>query len=79
MNTFMERPNIREKLFRSYTHQYPDEYNKIIRQLKEYVKNVNPNDAHITLTDCHIPIITMNIDDLHYLVGCKPIELHGNL
>ena len=32
--TFMERPDVREKLFRSYAEKNHEEYNEVIRQLK---------------------------------------------
>ena len=32
--TFMERPDVREKLFRSYAQSHHEEYNEVIRQLK---------------------------------------------
>ena len=32
--TFMERPEVREKLFRSYANSHHEEYNEVIRQLK---------------------------------------------
>ena len=77
--TFMERPNIRAKLFRSYATQYPKEYNNVIRQLKENMNDAKPNDAHIALADYRIPVITMNIDGLHQLAGTDALELHGGL
>lgn len=33
--TFMERPDIREKLFRSYATSHPQKYNEVIKQLKK--------------------------------------------
>lgn len=77
--TFMERPDVREKLFRSYASKYPKEYNEVIKQLKANMKNARPNDAHLALADYHIPIITMNIDGLHKLAGSEALELHGGL
>ena len=32
--TFMERPDVREKLFRSYANTHHEEYNEVIKQLK---------------------------------------------
>ena len=29
--TFMERPDVREKLFRSYAKRHPEEYNEVIQ------------------------------------------------
>ena len=68
--TFMERPDVREKLFRSYANTHHEEYNEVIKQ---------PNDAHIALAEYHVPIITMNIDGLHKLAGSDALELHGGL
>ncbi|MFC6276769.1 Sir2 family NAD-dependent protein deacetylase [Psittacicella hinzii] len=78
--TFMERPEVREKLHRSYAKAHPEEYNAVIRELKACVQQAQPNDAHIALAEYGIPIITMNIDGLHTLAGStKVLELHGGL
>lgn len=77
--TFMERPDIREKLFRSYANTHKKEYNEVLKQLKANVKGAKPNDAHIALSQYHIPVITMNIDGLHALAGSDALELHGCL
>lgn len=77
--TFMERPDIRERLFRSYANKHPKEYNEVIKQLKENMNGAKPNDAHYALCEYNIPIITMNIDGLHVQAGSKPLELHGGL
>ena len=63
--TFMERPDVREKLFRSYANTHHEEYNEVIKQLKANMNGAKPNDAHIALAEYHVPIITMNIDGLH--------------
>ena len=60
--TFMERPDVREKLFRSYANTHHEEYNEVIKQLKANMNGAKPNDAHIALAEYHVPIITMNID-----------------
>lgn len=77
--TFMERPDIREKLFRSYAQSHPMEYNDVIKQLKDNMQGAKPNDAHIALAEYHIPVITMNIDGLHKYAGSNALELHGGL
>lgn len=77
--TFMERPDIREKLFREYANRHPLEYNKVIKQLKDSMNGAKPNDAHYALAEYHIPVITMNIDGLHKLAGSDALELHGRL
>lgn len=77
--TFMEKPEVREKLFRSFANNYHEEYNEVIRQLKANMNGANPNDAHYALAQYNIPIITMNIDGLHKKAGSDALELHGGL
>lgn len=77
--TFMERPDIREKLFRSYANTHHQEYNEVMNQLKKNMNKAKPNDAHYALAEYHIPVITMNIDGLHKMAGTDALELHGGL
>jgi NAD-dependent protein deacetylases, SIR2 family len=77
--TFMEKPEVREKLFRSFADRHHEEYNDVIRQLKENMNGAKPNDAHFALAQYNIPIITMNIDGLHRVAGSDALELHGGL
>lgn len=77
--TFMERPDIREKLFRSYASTHHEEYNEVIKQLKVNMNGAKPNDAHVALAEYNIPVITMNIDGLHKSAGSDALELHGGL
>lgn len=77
--TFMERPDVREKLFRSYAKKHPKEYNEVIYQLKQNMNGALPNDAHQALFEYQIPIITMNIDGLHKKAGSDAVEIHGCL
>ena len=77
--TFMERPDVREKLFRSYANSHHEEYNEVIRQLKANMNGAKPNDAHIALAEYKIPVVTMNIDGLHKLAGSDALEMHGGL
>lgn len=77
--TFMERLDVREKLFRSYANSHHEEYNEVIRQLKVNMNGAKPNDAHIALAEYKIPVITMNIDGLHKLAGSDALEMHGGL
>lgn len=77
--TFMEKPEVREKLFRSYAQEHHEEYNEVIKQMKENMNGAKPNDAHIALAQYNIPIITMNIDGLHKKAGSDALELHGGL
>ena len=76
---FMERPDVREKLFRNYANNHHEEYNEVIKQLKANMNGAEPNDAHIALAEYDIPIITMNIDGLHKQAGSDALELHGGL
>lgn len=77
--TFMEKPEVREKLFRSFANTHHKEYNEVIKQLKINMNGAEPNDAHIALAEYDIPIMTMNIDGLHRLAGSDVLELHGRL
>jgi len=77
--TFMEKPEVREKLFRSFAQTHHEEYNEVIKQLKANMNGAKPNDAHIALAQYHIPIITMNIDGLHKLASSDALEMHGGL
>ena len=77
--TFMERPDVREKVFRSYANSHHEEYNEVIRQLKANMNGDKPNDAHIALAEYKIPVVTMNIDGLHKLAGSDALEMHGGL
>ena len=77
--TFMERPDVREKLFRNYANNHHEEYNEVVKQLKANMNGAKPNDAHIALAQYKIPVITMNIDGLHKQAGSDALELHGGL
>ena len=77
--TFMEKPEVRDKLFRSFAEENHEEYNDVIRELKENMNGAKPNDAHYALSEYKIPIITMNIDGLHKQAGSDALELHGGL
>ncbi|MBQ1281755.1 MAG: transcriptional regulator [Oscillospiraceae bacterium] len=77
--TFMEAPEVRDKLFRSFAQRHHEEYNEVIRQLKENMNGAEPNDAHYALKEYNIPVITMNIDGLHRKAGSDALELHGGL
>ena len=43
--TFMEQPEVREKLFRDYANTHHEEYNEVIRQLKANMNGAKPNDV----------------------------------
>ena len=77
--TFEEIPNIKEKLSVEFKEQYPKEFKDAIDLLINNVKEKEPTKAHKILAELEIPIITMNVDNLHTKAGSKNvIELHGN-
>lgn len=67
--TFMERPDVREKLFRTFAEHHHEAYNEVIRELKANMNGAEPNDAHFALAEYKVPVITMNIDGLHKQSG----------
>ena len=67
--TFMERPDVREKLFRTFAEHHHEAYNEVIRELKANMNGAEPNDAHFALAEYKVPVITMNIDGLHKKAG----------
>ncbi|MDO6354813.1 Sir2 family NAD-dependent protein deacetylase [Caloramator sp. CAR-1] len=78
--TFNEMGNLREKLSRSFFQNNPEEFYKILIEMKEKIERAEPNPAHIALAKYNVPIVTMNIDGLHKRAGSKNIiEIHGNL
>ena len=78
--TFDEQGDLRTKLDRDFAQRHPEEFNKIMQQLKGTCAAAEPNDAHRALADYHIPVITMNIDGLHTRAGSENvIEVHGNV
>ena len=77
--TFMERPDVREKLFRTFAEHHHEAYNEVIRELKANMNGAEPNDAHFALAEYKVPVITMNIDGLHKKAGSDALELHGGL
>ena len=80
IQTFMERPDIRDHLHRDFAIKNPEEYRKTLRNLVDVVKQAEPNDAHIALAEYNIPILTMNVDGLHRSAGSESVvELHGGL
>lgn len=79
ISTFMEQPEVRDKLYRSYAQSNPQDYRDTVKILKNSVVNALPNDAHIALFDHDVEIITMNIDGLHEAAGSSVLALHGVL
>ena len=41
--TFMERPDVREKLFRTFAEHHHEAYNEVIRELKANMNGAEPN------------------------------------
>jgi NAD-dependent deacetylase len=80
IDTFQDRPGIREKLTRSYARRHPEKYRKVMKEFAETIKGKLPNDAHKALAEYKIPVITMNVDGLHFSAGSTDIiPLHGRL
>ena len=79
IDTFMERPDVRNCLHRHFANTYPEKYRQVIRELKNQIDRAIPNDAHIALKEYHVDIITMNIDGLHQKAGSIPLCLHGEM
>lgn len=80
IDTFQDRPGIRDYLVRSYAKQNPEKYREVMREFMDTIKGKEPNDAHIALAEYGVPVITMNVDTLHEMAGTKDIiKLHGRL
>ena len=80
IDTFQDKPGIRDFLVRSYAKTHPEKYREVMRGFIETMKDKKPNDAHIALAEYNIPVITMNVDTLHEDAGTKHlIKLHGRL
>lgn len=80
IDTFQDRPGIRDYLVRSYAKQNPEKYREVMREFMDTIKGKTPNDAHIALAEYGVPVITMNVDTLHEMAGTKDIvKLHGRL
>lgn len=79
IDTFLERPEVRDTLYRQVAMNEPERYRKTIRLMKNQVDQAEPNDAHYALAEYNVEVITMNIDGLHEKAGSKPLCLHGTL
>lgn len=78
--TFEDIEGIKEKLSVEFKEKNPKEFNKAINLLIDNVKGKQPTKAHKVLADLQIPIITMNIDNLHRKAGSRfVLEIHGNV
>jgi NAD-dependent deacetylase len=71
------------KLFTNGTFWHEPEWAwKKFMEVAEKAAHALPNDAHMALAEFNIPIITQNVDGLHWAAGSDAlnvIELHGNL
>ena len=77
--TFEEIPGIKEKLSVDFKDSNPKEFEEAINLLKSNVKDKKPTKAHKILAKLGLPIVTMNVDNLHTKAGSQDvIELHGN-
>lgn len=80
--TFEEQEGeaIRDKLERNFATTHPDEYNEVINRMHAVCSAAEPNDAHKALAEYKVPVITMNVDQLHQRAGSEYVlELHGHL
>lgn len=51
---------------------------QIINSMESKCREAQPNDAHRALAEYNVPIITMNIDELHQRAGSKNVlAIHG--
>ena len=80
IETFQDRPGIREKLTRSFANEHPAEFAEVMKELTADIAKAEPNAAHYALAKYDITVITMNIDGLHQKAGSKQvINVHGDL
>lgn len=80
IDTFMDRPDVRDCLHRDFAIKYPKEYCEVVATMKKDIDKAEPNAAHHALAKADIDIITMNVDSLHEKAGSKRVlHLHGSL
>lgn len=87
IETFQDRADIRTKLTRSFANTNPEEYRKVMREFVNTMRGKEPNDAHYALAEYEIPVITMNVDELHQLADYRVngmnkqeiLAIHGRL
>lgn len=78
--TFDEQPGIRDKLYRDFANERPEEYRETIREMDDICEKAEPNAAHRAIAELGCPVITMNVDRLHTRAGSKDVvEVHGAL
>lgn len=77
--TFEEVDGLKEKLSVEFKKEHFNEFLDTMCSLKRNVEGKEPTKAHKALAEYSIPIITMNIDNLHRKAGSKVVfEIHGN-
>ena len=78
--TFQDIPGIKDKLDVDFRAHHPEEFGRVVQQMKDNMRGKEPNAAHRALAAHDIPIVTMNVDGLHQKAGSTTvIECHGNL
>ncbi len=78
--TFAETEGLRDKLSRDYFYAHPEDFYNTVLEMKKSIDKAEPNEAHTSLAEYGVPVITMNIDGLHGRAGSKTVlEVHGNL
>lgn len=78
--TFDEQGDLRNKLDRYFSYTHPEEFQSVIQNMTDICNKAKPNDAHLALAEYRIPVITMNIDNLHHKAGSEEVlPIHGNL
>ena len=76
--TFQAQPGIRRKLTRGFARCHPEEHQALLREMEAACRRAEPNDAHRALAEFRIPVITMNVDDLHRRAGSEMVlPIHG--
>ena len=77
---FQDIPGIKDKLDVHYRAQHPEEFDRVVQQMKENMRGKEPNAAHRALAAHGIPVVTINVDGLHQKSGSKTVVgCHGNL
>lgn len=80
IDTFQDRPGIRDKLTRTFATNHPEEYRKVMKEFCDTIKGKEPNNAHKELARAGVKIITMNVDGLHEKAGSYDVlAIHGRL
>ena len=78
--TFVEIPNLRDKLSRDYYYEHRRDFFDTLLSMKRTCDAAQPNQAHLAIANYHVPVVTMNIDGLHVRAGTTDVcEIHGNL